>query len=131
MLLDTAGLLCYFHRDEAPHTEAVRLFREAPRRVVHNYVLVEFVALCGRRGIDRAGSLSFARLLTGSPHVQLRWVDEALHAEASSLLEARLDKGYSLCDAVSFLVMQEMGITEALTTDHHFEQAGFVRLLRP
>ena len=41
------------------------------------------------------------------------------------------DKTYSLCDAVSFLLMRERGITEALTTDRHFEQEGFVRLLQP
>jgi predicted nucleic acid-binding protein len=42
----------------------------------------------------------------------------------------RLDKDYSLCDAVSFIIMESEGITEAHTTDHHFEQEGFVRLLR-
>jgi predicted nucleic acid-binding protein len=48
-----------------------------------------------------------------------------------SLLQSRLDKDWSLCDAVSFVLMQQRGVTEALTTDHHFEQAGFVRLLEP
>lgn len=43
---------------------------------------------------------------------------------------ARLDKSYSLCDAISFLVMRQRGLSEALTTDHHFEQEGFVRLLK-
>ncbi len=42
-----------------------------------------------------------------------------------------MDKTYSLCDAVSFVLMRLEGITEALTTDHHFEQEGFVRLLKP
>jgi predicted nucleic acid-binding protein len=41
----------------------------------------------------------------------------------------RLDKDYSLCDAVSFLLMRARGLTDALTTDKHFEQEGFRRLL--
>ena len=57
------------------------------------------------------------------------WVDETLHRAAMTLLQARLDKTYSLCDAVSFVLMQHYGITEALTTDHHFEQEELVRLL--
>lgn len=37
----------------------------------------------------------------------------------------------TLCDAVSFLIMRERQFREALTTDRHFEQEGFIRLLRP
>jgi predicted nucleic acid-binding protein len=46
------------------------------------------------------------------------------------LLKARLDKEWSLVDCASFVVMQHRSIVEALTADHHFEQAGFVRLLK-
>jgi predicted nucleic acid-binding protein len=45
------------------------------------------------------------------------------------LLLARQDKTYSLCDAVSFVLMRQRHLTEALTTDHHFEQESFQRLL--
>jgi hypothetical protein len=47
-----------------------------------------------------------------------------------ALYAARPDKEWSLTDCVSFLVMQDHGVTEALTADHHFEQAGFVALLK-
>ncbi len=47
------------------------------------------------------------------------------------LLEARPDKDCSLCDAVSFVLMRERQINEALTTDKHFVQEGFVRFLDP
>jgi predicted nucleic acid-binding protein len=46
------------------------------------------------------------------------------------LYVARPDKKWSLTDCISFLVMEERKIAEALTADHHFEQAGFVALLK-
>jgi predicted nucleic acid-binding protein len=45
------------------------------------------------------------------------------------LLRLRLDKSYSLCDAVSFILMRDHQINDALTSDRHFEQEGFRRLL--
>jgi predicted nucleic acid-binding protein len=42
-----------------------------------------------------------------------------------SLFAARLDKEWSLTDCISFSVMKEHGLTDALTDDHHFMQAGF------
>jgi predicted nucleic acid-binding protein len=53
-----------------------------------------------------------------------------LHDSAMALLQAQLDKTYSLCDAVSFILKRQRGLIEALTTDHHFEQAGFRPLLK-
>ena len=49
---------------------------------------------------------------------------------ATHLFAERPDKDWSLTDCISFVVMQEQGICEALTADHHFEQAGFVALLK-
>jgi uncharacterized protein len=46
------------------------------------------------------------------------------------MFAARSDKRWSLTDCISFVVMQERGLTEALTADRHFEQAGFSILLR-
>ncbi len=130
MLLDTSGLLCYFDKDDARYQDAVTFFDLASQKVTHSYVLAEFVPLCLVRGMNRVKTLTFLSDLTDNPLVEVIWVDEALHRAAQSYLEARLDKRYSLCDAISFVVMQEQGIAEALTTDHHFEQAGFQKLLR-
>ena len=63
------------------------------------------------------------------PRLTLVWVTETTHQKAMRLIENRLDKDYSVCDAVSFVIMRERGISAALTTDKHFEQEGFVRLL--
>jgi uncharacterized protein len=130
MLLDTSGLLCLHHADEVQHGDAVALFGTARTQRAHSYVLAEFVALAMVRGLPRRNTLAFLSALMEQPELELVWVDEALHRRAMRLLEARLDKSYSLCDAVSFELMRQSGETDALTTDHHFEQEGFVRLLR-
>lgn len=131
MFLDTSGLLCYLDRHDARHAEAVAHFDRAAVRLTHGYVLAELVALCQARGIDRPLALAFADELADNPLVECVWVDEPLHKAAMALLHDRPDKTYSLCDAVSFIVMRARGLTDALTTDRHFEQEGFVRLLKP
>lgn len=131
MLLDTSGLLCLHHRDEPQHEDAVRLYHTATRKVTHSYILAEFVALSQARRLPRKPVLGFANDLLDNPDIEVVWVDETLHRHAMTFLLTRLDKGYSLCDAVSFLLMRSRGVLESLTTDAHFEQEGFVRLLKP
>ncbi len=53
----------------------------------------------------------------------------ALQDRGLELYQQRPDKDWSLTDCISFVVMQDRGVTEALTADRHFEQAGFVPLL--
>ena len=52
-------------------------------------------------------------------------LDPKVQQAGFDLYESRLDKDWSLTDCVSFAVMTQRGLTEALTADHHFEQAGF------
>lgn len=98
--------------------------------ITHSYVLAELVPLARVRGLSGELALSFMTELLGNRLVAKHWVDESLHRSAIALLRSRADKTYSLCDAVSFVLMYRLGITEALTTDRHFEQEGFVRLLK-
>src|SRR5262249_34937195 len=64
------------------------------------------------------------------PDTQVVPMDQTLFDAGLALYGARLDKEWSLTDCISFVVMQREGIIEALTGDHHFEQAGFVALLK-
>lgn len=131
LLLDTSGLLCLLHRAEPEHAAAVTHFDARPRKVTHSYVLAEFVALAQARRLPRDLSLTFVADLQDSPEVHVIYVDEHLHRTALQLLRERTDKPWSLCDAVSFVLMGELHLEEALTTDRHFERAGYVRLLVP
>ena len=53
-----------------------------------------------------------------------------LYQKAFQLFCNRPDKDWGLIDCVSFIVMREKRLSEALTADEHFEQAGFIALLR-
>ena len=130
MFLDTSGLFCIHHVDEPRSDEAQTLFEAAAGKLTQSYVIAELVALSLARGLPRPETLAFVNALLDHPEVEVVWVGAGLNEEAIELLEARPDKGYSLCDAVSFVLMKQRGIREALTTDHHFEQEGFVRLLK-
>ncbi|MEK7729222.1 MAG: PIN domain-containing protein [candidate division KSB1 bacterium] len=68
--------------------------------------------------------------LRSDPAIEILPVDGALFERAFNLYCTRMDKDWSLTDCVSFVVMQERGLVEALTADHHFEQAGFRAILR-
>lgn len=129
MLLDTSGLMCLFDQRDTRHAKATEYYDSAPHRLSHNYVLAEFVGLAIARRSPRVDALSFIGAIGFSEEVEVIWVDQDLHDRAMALLNQRNDKAWSLCDAVSFVVMKERGIAEALTTDHNFEQAGFIRLL--
>jgi len=130
MFLDTSGLLSLYDARDAFHEDAVHEFRRADRLLTHNYVLAELVALVNARSLPRQDALDYIRDLLDHPLIEVLWVDEAFHRAGMDLLYHRADKSYSLCDAISFLQMQERGIAEALTTDRHFEQEGLVRLLK-
>jgi len=56
--------------------------------------------------------------------------EKQLYADGIKLFHDRQDKEWSLTDCISFIVMQRESLTDALTGDHHFEQAGFVALLK-
>ncbi len=130
MLLDTSGLYSYFDKDDSFHDKAVGHFDAANSMLINDYVLAEFIPLCLVRGLNREKTLAFVEEILLSPFIEKIWTTERHYLAALNLLKTRADKNYSLCDAASFILMREYKIIEALTTDKHFEQEGFVRLLR-
>ena len=123
---DTSGLLALLNRTDDNHARAERAFgnlrvREVPL-VSTSYVLVETYALVGRRlGLDAVRSFraDFA------PLIDVVWVDEKLHNAGLDMLLDRRKRLLSLVDAVSFIVMRQRSMAEALAVDPHFEQEGF------
>lgn len=135
LFADTSGFGNLADPRQPFHSLAASLYRTARNQnrkvVTTNYVIAELVALLtSPLRFPRASIVAFIDDLKASPYVEVIHVDAHLDDEAWQLLKSRQDKDWSLVDCVSFVVMRRRGITEALTTDHHFEQAGFVRLLK-
>ena len=130
---DTSGWASFFRERERHHARAVALmtqWQEENRHVVTtNYVLGELIALCERLRVPRSMGISYIQSIRAETWIEIVHIDKQLDVRAWELLENRLDKTWSLVDCASFVVMEQRGLTDALTTDHHFEQAGFVRLL--
>ncbi|MGH7224801.1 MAG: type II toxin-antitoxin system VapC family toxin [Gemmataceae bacterium] len=135
LFADTSGWGNLVDPTQPFHTLAANIYRAARgqgRKVITtNYVLAEFVALLtSPLRIPRPRVIMLIDGLKNSPFIEVVHVDVTLDGEAWTLLRSRLDKEWSLVDCASFVLMQRRGIVEALTADHHFEQAGFVRLLK-
>ncbi len=131
---DTSGLLAAFVATEAEHPKAAALLRQwsadGTRLVTTNYVLTELVALyVSRIRTPRAQQILTIERLKASDWVEIVHVTPELDAAAWELFLARPDKEWSLVDCSSFVLMQQRGIVSALTSDHHFIQAGFQILL--
>ena len=129
MFIDTSGLMCLFDARDHRHSSAVAYYDSTTTPLTHNYVLAEFIALAIARRAPLPAALQFLKTLSSSSEVEVLWVSRESHERAMQLLFDRMDKAWSLCDAVSFVLMGDRGVREALTTDRHFDQAGFVRLL--
>jgi uncharacterized protein len=82
------------------------------------------------RPVNRERFVRFCRQLPTMPDITIVSASREWFNEGLELFANRADKEWSLTDCISFVVMQKEGITEALTGDRHFEQAGFVALLK-
>ena len=97
--------------------------------VVTEFVLCETVDALSRP-LDREKARRLLEGIRATGQWQVIPVAPALVEAGLRLHASRPDKEWSLTDCISFVVMEREGLTEALTGDHHFEQAGFTALLK-
>ena len=127
---DTFFFLTLLNPSDAGHRTAAELSRQLrQRRVTTAWVLTE-VGDAMSVGDNRDAFLDFYRFLKESPLVIIKPASQELFDQGIELFSQRPDKEWTLTDCISFAVMREEGITEALTADRHFEQAGFRALLK-
>ena len=127
---DTHYLLALVNQKDKDHKAAVRHSQGPARQVVTTtWILVEFAdALCAIQ--SRAKAVHFIRGFQAQPFIEVVPPTREQFAQALERYEQRPDKNWSLTDCISFLLMEHRGISDALTADRHFEQAGFRALMR-
>ncbi|MFN8489775.1 MAG: PIN domain-containing protein [Caldilineaceae bacterium] len=133
VFLDTAYAIALASRSDPFHSKALEIAKQlkvnSTKLITTRAVLLEIGnALSGQR--FRAGAIKLLVALENDPSVGIVPLTEPLYTQAFTLYKERPDKEWGLIDCLSFVVMLERKIGEALTTDTHFQQAGYKALLR-
>ena len=102
--------------------------QEQRRAVTTDYIIDETATLLRARGLTKLLA-EFFRLTEASQALTIEWISPDRFAAARKFMLKHLDQEFSFTDCVSFVVMKELRLTEALATDNHFRIAGFNPLL--
>ena len=125
LFADTSFFIALLNPDDDAHGRAVRWSRAFKGELITTqWVLAElgnFLAAPSMRAL-------FAQVtsrVTTNPKWRVIHADDDQFQRGSNLYNTRPDKAWSLIDCISFVVMDDADVAQALTTDHHFKQAGF------
>ncbi len=127
---DTFFYLALLNENDQAHELAVEVSETVSGHFITTaWVLTEVAdALCAPA--NRREFTALLALLRSDPNTEIVAPDESLFNRGTDLYAHRFDKAWTLTDCISFVVMKDRGLTDALTGDRHFEQAGFRAILR-
>lgn len=133
VFVDSGGFFALLAPEDRLHARAQALFQRANQDswllVTTNAVIFEtYALLLARSRAGRDNAIRFLDMIANDAYqvVRVRKTDEE---QAMALVRAHQDKAYSLCDALSFVVMERLRITEAIAFDRHFQTYGRFTLL--
>ena len=134
VFVDTAAWLALINVDDDFHNLAKQVRKKLQQDncslITSDFVLLEVAdALTNPR--IRSQTINFINRLRNLFGLKIVPISQSLFNAGWQLYSQRLDKDWGLTDCISFVIMQQEGITIAFTSDKHFEQAGFARLLKP
>ncbi len=133
VFIDTSGFYAILVRSDDRHLAAEKIVRDARRGkrrfITTDYVLDETATLLKARGlVHLVGSL--VRLIESSGGCRIEWTDPERFQDALAFFLKHTDQAWSFTDCLSFRIMKQLRLRDALTKDEHFSQAGFVVLLK-
>lgn len=132
VFVDTTAWVAILNKNDLLHQPAMMVLEDLrsqkARLVTTEFVLVE-VADALSEPFLRTNTVDFITGLRRYSFLRVVPASEQLFADGLTVYSQRPGRGWSLTDCTSFVVMRQYGISLAFTSDHHFEQAGFVILL--
>ncbi len=130
--VDASGWIALVNANDTLHHQSVRLFEQRLNEgrgfVTSSVVLLEVGNWLSPVPLRRLAS-GLVERIEHSTRIQVVELTPELYRKGWQLYRERLDKDWGVIDCISFTIMQERNIVEALTGDRHFQQAGFVALL--
>lgn len=129
IFLDTGYILALLNTRDKYHRLASAAASEVPPPFITTGAVLIEIGNALSKPNWRAMGVAALRNLRSDPDTEIIPVDTALFERAIDLYSSRPDKEWGLTDCISFVVMRERKVIEVLTTDRHFEQAGFQNLL--
>ena len=134
IFVDTSGWIALNSKRDQLHGQAVSrnrsLLRDGHRYVTTNFVLDEtYTGL--RMKVGHFASVDFGEKIRKAQTVHILHVSADIEEAAWDIFRRYSDKEFSFTDCTSFVAMQRLNVTQAFTSDHHFEQIGFTILLQP
>lgn len=132
IFLDAAYAIALSVPKDMYHSKAVSLAEELEsskiRLITSHAVMLEIGNALSKKKYRYAG-VQLLKAIEDDPNITIVSISESLYSESFRLYSERADKEWGLTDCISFIIMRNRKITEALTTDEHFRQAGFRALL--
>jgi len=129
---DTSFFFALVAKRDPAHQAAVsayaKLLRARCRVVTTDYIIDETLTLTKAR-ISAETALALLDRIETSEAITLEDITDRRFSAAKAFFRKHADHGYSFTDCTSFVLMNELEQTAALTTDRHFIEAGFQALL--
>jgi uncharacterized protein len=125
---DTSFYLALLDERDALHQRALVEAKIDRPILTTEFIVLELGNACGRAE-DHVDFLALLAGMRASRRTTIIPLDSAMLQRGLDLFASRHDKDWSLTDCTSFTLMQERRVFLALSSDHHFEQAGFQPLL--
>ena len=130
--LDTSYLVAITNKRDRYHSEAIKVrttLLKPVKLVTTVAVLMEYGNILSQVNV-REKAFRFIKILRENEDTEIIFIGSEIFEKGLKFFGKYKDKEWGLVDCLSFVVMQEMGISQALTSDSHFEQAGFTILLK-